>query len=187
MGTREEKEELMSEILGASIKHVKTMSKVNVSNICCVYIFSLGHVRDLRKSMNIKKEINDNYIVVKFGMTNNLSRRANEHLRCYEQNIENAKLRLMYYNFIDKKYIREAEKKLKEFFLKNDSLLQYKNHKELAVLNPSNKKQLKTHFSYLNQFFGGDIETIHFHFQNEKNNLIKELKNKDDEYTKIKV
>ena len=48
MGAMKNRKNLSFEILGASIRHENHV-KGKCFNICCVYIFSLGHVRDLRK------------------------------------------------------------------------------------------------------------------------------------------
>ena len=181
MGSKEEKEDLASEILGVSLEHVKTLSKVSVSKIPCVYVFSLGYVKDLRKSMGIKGDIDDNNMVVKFGLTDNLIRRANEHVKEYQENIENSKIRLMYYNYIDKKYMHEGEKEIRDYFDESGELLVYKKYKELAVLSPRNKKHLKSQFRYLNDTFGGDMQAINLQFEKEKERFAHELKIKDIE------
>lgn len=181
MGTNEEKENFVSSILGVSIDHVKTLSKVSVSKIPCVYVFSLGYVKDLRKSMNIKDDIDDNNMVIKFGLTDNLHRRANEHVREYQENIQNVKIHLLYYNYIDKKYMRDCEKNIKNYFEKYGNLLNYKKYKELAILNPRNKIQLKGRFQYLNDTYGGDMKTVNLQFEKEKERLSHELKSKDIE------
>lgn len=181
MGSKEKKEDLASEILGVSLEHVKTLSKVSVSKIPCVYVFSLGYVKDLRKSMNIKDDIDDNNIVIKFGLTDNLIRRANEHVKEYQENIENSKVRLMYYNYIDKKYMYEGEKEIRDYFNESGDLLEYKKYKELAVLSSKNKKHLKSQFRYLNDTYGGDMQTINLQFEKEKERFTHELKIKDIE------
>ena len=104
MGTQEAKQDLASDILGISIENIKQLSKISVSKIPCVYVFSLGYVKELRNSMNIDKDIDDNQIVIKFGLTTDLVSRASQHVKTYQENIENSKLRLLYYNYIDRQY-----------------------------------------------------------------------------------
>lgn len=54
--------------------------------------------------MNIDVQYEDNYIVCKYGLTNNLERRTNEHINNYGK-IDNVELRLMNYCYIDLKIL----------------------------------------------------------------------------------
>ena len=165
MGTKESKENLASDILGVSIENIKQLSKISVSKIPCVYVFSLGYVKELRNSMNIDKDINDNHIVIKYGMTDSLLRRSSEHVKEYQENIENSKLRLMFFNYIDEKQASHAERELKDYL--SDDMLKFKKYKELAILNPKHKKFLKSHFSYINENFSGKLKLVNLQFENQ--------------------
>ena len=57
---------------------------MNESKIPCIYVFSLGYVKELRNSMNIDKSIDDDNIVIKYGMTDNLLRCSSEHVKEYQ-------------------------------------------------------------------------------------------------------
>lgn len=167
MGTKEQKQDLASDILGISIENIKQLSKISVSKIPCVYVFSLGYVKDLRNSMNIQNDIDDNHIVIKFGLTTDLVSRASQHVKTYQENIENSKLRLLYYNYIDRQYMYESEKEIRDFFNDSNDLLSYKNHKELGILNPKNKKYLKSRFRYVNDTYSGKLKLLNEQFQKE--------------------
>ena len=181
---KKQRQDLASDILGISIENIKQLSKISVSKIPCVYVFSLGYVKELRNSMNIDKDIDDNQIVIKFGLTTDLVSRASQHVKTYQENIENSKLRLLYYNYIDRQYMYESEKEIRDFFNDSNDLLSYKNHKELAVLNPKNKKYLKSRFRYVNDTYSGKLKLINEQFQKE----IQRIKNETTrEIEKIKL
>jgi hypothetical protein len=139
LGTKEQKEKLVSNILGINAKVVKEVFNCDTNSLPCVYLFTLGLVKDLRLSMNINNEYNDNSIVAKFGMTKNLSRRTTEHISNYK-NINNCELKLKHYCYIDPQYISTAENDIKEYITSLDLKLNYNNEEELIIIpNKFNK------------------------------------------------
>ena len=111
-------------------------------------------------------------------MTDSLLRRSSEHVKEYQENIENSKLRLMFFNYIDEKQASHAERELKDYL--SDDMLKFKKYKELAILNPKHKKFLKSHFSYINENFSGKLKLVNLQFENQiekiKQNQIEKIK-----------
>ncbi len=84
MGTKQQKRQLASHILGVPAHSVKEVFKTSVRSLPCVYLFSLGDVKSLRRSMGIDTKYPDNAIVCKYGYTVDLSRRTTEHIKTFE-------------------------------------------------------------------------------------------------------
>lgn len=115
MGTRQQKDELVSKVLGVSANTVKEVFSTSARNIPCVYLFILGTVKDLKKTMKINKKYKKDYVVCKYGFTKDLPRRTGEHMKIYGK-IKNADLKLKYYSYIVPLYISKAETDICDFF-----------------------------------------------------------------------
>lgn len=112
MGTKENKLKLCSNILGIDAKVIKEVFNTGTHTLPCVYLFTLGTVNSLKKSMNLYQDLDNNSIICKFGLTKNLSRRTAEHLTNFEK-ISNSDLKLKYYSYVDPLYITNAENDIK--------------------------------------------------------------------------
>ena len=71
MGTEESKEELINDI-GVNMKDMKRFLKTNVSDIQCLYLINVGKVNELREKYNIADNIDNNYIICKYGRSDDL-------------------------------------------------------------------------------------------------------------------
>lgn len=102
-----------------------------------IYLFSIGRIGDLRKSMKIdtSHEFSDDGIVAKFGYTTDLKTRAEEHTRTFEK-FEGAKVMLRCFSRIEPSCLSKAERDLREFFTRQECLVtDNKKYKELVVLS----------------------------------------------------
>ena len=79
LGTKEDKIKLASDIIGASPLAIKEVFNTFANSLPCVYLFQIGTVKSLRKTMEIEEKHNDTDIVVKWGFTTDLARRTQEH------------------------------------------------------------------------------------------------------------
>lgn len=86
MGTTEQKEVLCSKLLGQPVKNIRAVFKRCSKKVPCIYRFSLGTAKDLRESMGIDSKIDDDYIIIKYGLTNDMDRRSLELSAEYEKN-----------------------------------------------------------------------------------------------------
>ncbi len=166
MGTPEQKKDLASKLLGVSISVISDVLKTSMSSISCIYLFTLGTVKDLRKSMNIDPKYTDDMIVCKYGNTNDLHRRTGEHKTTLGK-IKKADLKLKYYSYVDTQLITKAENKLKKIIAPYNAELQYEQYAELFVIDNKQLKELSEHYKDIGQLFGGQMT--------ESINRIKEL------------
>lgn len=186
MGSDENKEELGAKIIGQSVKNVRAVFKTCSKKVPCIYRFSLGTAKTLRKSMNLSDEIKDDFIIIKYGLTDDLDRRSSEHVLEYEKKINGVKLGLMDFAYIDPKFLSEAETSLKEYFQTIEIPIKYEKYTELIAINPTHEKQIKKQYNYIGTAYQGivtDLITEIKDLKTQINSLIEineyKLKNKD--------
>jgi hypothetical protein len=135
-----------------------------------VYLFSLGYVKDLKNSMELK-DMSDNDIVCKYGRTNDLSRRAGEHILNYNK-INGVTLKLMLYSFIDDEYGVEAESSIKSFFSFAGSKFQYEKEDELVIIQSNKMKEVKIRYEALENEYSKGIEIFKKEILKKENELL---------------
>lgn len=144
MGTKKQKNELASSLLGLDVATLTRMLNVFTNKISCLYMFSIGTVKSLRKKYNIS----DEYIVIKYGRTEDFKRRLREHKKKYGIHIE-----LLILEMIDNTYASEAETALgnyfEEVYNKLETDVDGKKEIELVTINASNIKSIKNQYSLL--------------------------------------
>jgi len=184
MGEKEDKEELASKLIGIPAKSLRQVLSTSTSSVPCLYRFSLGKVKDLRKSMKIDKTIPDDSIVIKYGFTDDLVRRTNEHIKTYGK-IKGCKFELMNYTYIDPKYLSEAEALLKDYLIKVGTQLKYENYKELVIINMKDEKLIIRQFKMIATTYAGCVKDLLSKIENLQHQLeiekIKHQKELDEE------
>ena len=171
LGTINQKEELISSVLGINAKVIKEVFNVDRNTLPCVYLFTLGTVKDLRISMNIDTRYLDDAIVSKFGFTKDLSRRTGEHLNKYNK-IENVNLKLKYYSYIDPQYMSNAESDIKDFMIAFNTKFNFDNEYELVIIPKELIKMVERQYELIGKNYMGHIS--------ELITKIKELENKNE-------
>jgi len=175
MGTQEQKAELVANTLGVSSQAVKNVFHKTVNLISCIYLFSIGKVKDLRKELGLDAKFNDNDFVYKWGRTNDLGGRTNDHEQTYGK-LNKACIELILYCMIDKQYISEAETKIKHFFGTTDMVVDHPKYQELVVIPKNKMKIIKDMYdSTASKYMISNIElTNHIERKNHDLRLIKE-------------
>lgn len=159
MGTGEQKEEMASELIGQPVKNVRAVFSTFSKSVPCVYRFAIGTVKSLRDSMNISGDVPDDFTVVKYGLTTDLSRRSREHEKTYNK-IRGANLGLMNFSYIDPKFLSEAEVMIKEFLTDLEHPIQYESQKELVAINPAHERQILGYFKLVQSEYGGAVTDL---------------------------
>lgn len=159
-GNKEEKEELASKLMGTNYRVVREVFKSSATSIPCVYLFTLGNGKELRKSMKLSDKIKDDDIICKYGMTDNLERRTYQHGKTF-QKIKKTNLSLKYYSYIDPQYISEAETDISGFFDLLDIKIKYDDMVELVSLSPKLlNDQMKKKYVGLSNLYGGHVKEL---------------------------
>jgi hypothetical protein len=170
-GSKSDKRQLASNLLGVHAEAVKQVFKASATSVPAVYLFTLGTVKDLRKSMTIDPKYNDDMIVCKYGKTDNLERRAGEHIATYGS-IPNCNLMLKYYSYVDPKNITDAENDIKFVMNGIDGHLEYKNHKEIVVLDPKMlHDMISRQYIAITKVYAGTITDLLMKIKNLENEL----------------
>jgi len=157
-GTKEDKQKLVDKILGTDAKIASKVMSKSVNPISCVYLFSLGYVKDLRDNkLNLDlSNYDDNMIICKFGRTNDLSRRTKEHVNTYK----GVKLKLQLFSFIEDQYSDDAENELKLFFTISKKLLKCDKFNELIVINKNDLKNIERRYNILESSYAKNLTII---------------------------
>lgn len=207
IGTQEQKDKLTAELLGVYPQTIKDVFKTNSSKTPCVYLYLIGDAKKL-----IDTKYNENELLCKFGCTDDLPRRCNEHDKLFSKEF-NSKIELICFSIIEAKYIFQAESNIHQYFKAN--LIEYKNMKELIVINKKDLHSIKEHYSMIQNSYIGryeemynkisvlektiielnnkiilkdkDIELLGEKHKNELQNKELQLKNKDIELLEYKI
>jgi hypothetical protein len=191
MGTKEQKQALVSDALGVTVAAVREVFKKSSTSVPCVYLFAFGTVGDLRTTMSIDTKFNDDDVVYKYGMTKDLVSRTQQHQADYGK-INGVTLKLKYYSFIDPQYVSEAETDIRTFFNSLDMKLEYDNRSELVVIKSQHIEIVKKQYQNLSMLYAGHIKELvqkikdlekDLEMRDERHNNA--LKLKDERYNNI--
>jgi hypothetical protein len=138
----------MKNIFGYNSYESRKILNCSVSNISSIYLLTLGKVKVLRNTFDIDNSLNDNFIVAKYGRTNNLFRRLYENNAHYGK-LDNVNLMLKYFSIIDSKYCVNAENYIKDFFKLNKYSLTNPKYKELVIIPPQKFGIVKEKFKII--------------------------------------
>lgn len=174
LGTSNQKEQLVSNLLSVSVDTVKAVFSKSSHTIPCVYLFSIGKVSELRKSMKISEEYDENSYVYKYGMTIDLERRVKEHTNTFKK-IKGTNLELTIFSYIDTQYISNAEQKVKELMQELNYVFEYEKMAELAIIPDNKFKFVKNQFELISSMYIGRVA-----------DLVNKLKEKESEILLIK-
>jgi hypothetical protein len=193
---KNQKEELISPILGINSKVVKEVLNTSTNILPCIYLFTLGFVKNLRISMNINDCIADDSIVAKYGFSKDLVRRTGEHIHSYGK-IINCDLKLKFHSYIDPQFISSGENDIKNFFNALKVNLNYENNDELVIIPKNLISLVEKQYQLIGKNYMGYISELITKIKEleEKNNILllnhhielqfekhaSELKNKDIE------
>jgi len=165
LGTKQQKDELASELIGVNSETIKNVFRTNASKTPCVYLYLIGNAKDL-----LDGNYNNDDMLCKFGCTNNLPRRASENEKTFKKEF-NVNIELLCFSIIEARYIFDAENNIKQYFKSN--LIEYKNMNELIIINNKELTQIKQHYRMIQNSYIGRYEEMH----NKISSLEKELLN----------
>jgi hypothetical protein len=156
MGTNKQKTKLGASILGTDVNTIIEIFNKNTNAVPCTYFVTFGFAKDLRHSMNISDDINDDCIIGKYGRSNNISRRLGEHNDMYGR-INGVNIRLLHYSYIDPQYTSQAEKDISNCFKALNAELKYKNHEELIFIPQDKMKIVESQFELVGKKYMGHV------------------------------
>jgi hypothetical protein len=169
MGTDEQKIELFSKSLGFDPRVISEVLNRNAITLPCIYIVSLGKVKDLRMSMNIAERFHDDGIVCKYGRSDDFKRRLSEHVSRYNKGIPNAYVRVLRYAHIDPINTSNAESELGQLMKIVNSKIQYKDETELVVISHEQQDFVFKQFTQLAKAYMGHTTELNARIQELEN------------------
>jgi hypothetical protein len=182
MGSKEEKIKLGTDVLNISIKTYKAVFDTYASKFPCIYLLSLGKVKDLRETFGIDAIVPDDSIVYKFGFTDDLERRLGEHQTKYGK-LKNVNINLACFHTVDVKYTSEAEAKIREMTKAYSSLLNVDGYNELISLNKIQFEFIVELYESTGRKYMGNTAGL----QKEIEDLKKEIQSLHDEIKDLKL
>lgn len=154
MGSTEEKEVLVSEVMNMDVANVRAMFNKYASTFPCIYLLSLGLVKDLKQTFNIGDDVDGSLIVYKFGRTEDFERRLFELQKQYGK-MRNVCINVVFFHTIDIKYLSEAETSVNQFCTNFSKRLLVENYKELVIFNSTELREVKNQYKMLGDLYMG--------------------------------
>jgi hypothetical protein len=156
IGTNEQQNKLVAKILGTNVENIVEVFNANANTVPVVYLFSLGYVKDLRKSMNIPASYKDNMIVSIYGRTDNITRRTKEH-NTYYKKLKGVQLRLKYYSYVDPQHLSKAEKYISDYVDDINCRFGYEKEEEMLIIDEKQIKRFESQFECVSKKYMGHI------------------------------
>lgn len=173
MGTNEEKVKLGTDILNISVKTYKAVFDTYASKFPCIYLLSLGKVKDIRETFRIDSTVPDDSVVYKFGFTDDLERRLGEHQTKYGK-LKNVHINLTCFHVVDVKYTSEAENEIRDFFNTFGKSLDVEGYNELVTFTQREYKQITRQYKSIGERYTGNTAGFKLEI-NELNKKIQDL------------
>ena len=114
----------------------------------CVYLFSLGKVKNLRNTLSIGKEYGDNECVYKYGMTNDLAAIAGEYNDSYGK-MKGVDLHITLYAAINTHYLHDSKTHINKIFNELNYCFTHDMYKELIIIPHTKLSVVRTHYEQL--------------------------------------
>ena len=173
MGNKEEKQELVANVLGISAKIIKEVFNADRNTLPCVYLFTLNTVGNLRQSMNIDSKYSDDSIVAKYGFTKDLARRTGEHINKYSK-ITNVDLKLKYYSYVDPIYMSNAETDIRDYMIGFETKFEFHKEDELVIIPKNFVKMVERQYELIGKSYMGHISELITRVKNLEDKLEKQ-------------
>ena len=184
MGTRDQKVKLGAEVLNTSPRTLKAIFDKHATTFPCIYLMSLGKVRDLRETFGIPSDKSDDSTVYKFGFSEDLARRVSEVQSEYSK-FPGVTVHPAIFQFIDTKYTSEAENEVRETCSVDEvrvkKTTQGKN--ELIVLDDKQFANMKKTYGRIGLEFAGATLGL----QKQIAELKDRIKDYENEIVRVKV
>ena len=178
LGSKDNKLALASSLIGASPQAIKEVFNTFADSLPCIYLFHLGTVKNLRKSMKIPDKYDDSKIVVKWGFSNDLSRRTKEHLKKNSYGgTKGSDISLLCNAVIDLQHMSAAETDIKEYFVENKYHFVNNKYNELAIISTKKLKTIKKQYTLIGKSYADHLKDFHAQIESIKKDI--ELANKE--------
>ena len=145
-----------------------------------LYLLSIGKVKDLRVTLAIGDEYDDDMIILKGGETDNLIRRIDEHNTTYGK-MPGTSLYLKHYNYIDPQYVKKAENEMFIIMEKMNFKFDHPKFNELLICSKKDIKVIIEQYTNITRKYIGHIKDITVKLKDLENQIILIKKDKENE------
>ena len=180
LGTTEQKEELVSTLIGSSVESVREFLSSSPSKYSELYLICIGKASDLKDSLQLKNTYLENDLVFKFGFTDDLSRRLNEHKNKFSK-IIGTNISVVLHSPIDPKFLSKAEMELKKYFQDEEACIEHSVYKELVVLSEKRVKGVRREFKDICYKYAGCMDRVQAEINKLKESFETEKKTREKE------
>jgi len=183
MGTKEDKEDLVREIVN-NLESFKTVLKKYPQGFPGIYLVGLGKVQDLRETFKISETLDNDSLVCKFGVSLDLSRRIEEHKGDYGK-LKNVNMNVEAFHIIDPIYKQKAEAEIRNIFDSYDMRIMVPGRNELVVLNKKQLERIIKDYARTGNEYAGATQEMQLEsakLKQEIKDLMNEMQNKKLEY-----
>jgi len=156
LGTTEQRVDVAADIVGINAQMVKDVLTTCITSMPCVYLFNVGKITELRKHYDELKPYRKGFLF-KWGRTNDLKRRTGEHIKTYG-NLLSSVLQLKYFSPVDNVYEAEAENEIRQYF--QDNAVQFRNHRELVILDKSQIAGARRFYEDVYKRFSSEVDRL---------------------------
>jgi hypothetical protein len=175
LGTNQQKEILASKLLGSSVESVRSFLSTSPSKYSELYLICIGKANDLKEGLELPDTYPEDGLVFKYGYTDDLSRRLNEHRNKFGK-INGSNISVVLHSPIDPKLLSKAELELKEYLQDEEVYITHPKYKELVVMNEKQIKLVRLAFKDICCKYAGCMEKIQVEMDKLKSNFENEKK-----------
>jgi hypothetical protein len=175
LGTSQQKEVLASKLLGSSVESVRSFLSTSPSKYSELYLICIGKANDLKEGLELPDTYPEDGLVFKYGYTDDLSRRLNEHRNKFGK-INGSNISVVLHSPIDPKLLSKAELELKEYLQDEEVYITHPKYKELVVMNEKQIKLVRLAFKDICCKYAGCMEKIQVEMDKLKSNFENEKK-----------
>ena len=172
MGSCDEREELVAEVMNFDIKNIRAMFSKYVSTFPCIYLLRFGLVKDLRETFDISPEIDGSLFVYKYGRTKDFTKRLEQHQKNYGK-LNNVVIEVIFFHTIDVKFLSEAETAISRFCSNFSKKLLLDKYNELVVFTEKELDEAKNKYRMVGNTYMGATAEIQKQITDLKIDIIK--------------
>jgi hypothetical protein len=185
MGTTEQKENVVADLMGVSIETANRFMNACVGDMPLVYLLHLGDPPHFVPLPENKTQ--DDYLFLKIGghcfdkeeTKHGFQGRSKGHLKEFKE-FRN-QLSYLHFLFLDPMYVSEAERTIKDYL--KEYHIEYENKSEVYLFPKSKLKEIKDFFKNLSRQFSGnatDIQRQFDFFKSTTKSRIEELERENE-------
>jgi prophage antirepressor-like protein len=186
MGAQDDKDKLAAKALNVDVSTVTQLFRKSVRAIPCVYLFEVGTVGNMRQHFNLENFPDDNDKVYKYGRTEDIGRRNNEHCKTYGK-LKGNTFGLTLFSYLDEKFVSKAETKLKHYFNNTNTHIDDDKQNELVVIKKDKFSYIKELYNEIYMVCSGNNQELIQQIQKMESDHQNELLKKDHHIEVMKL